>query len=98
MVLTNTAETEVIERPTSGIAENSMRFVCFYPNPVKDMLYINGINEAILKAEVYDINGRLCVSAENPQNGVGVNSLKAGFYFVKIITSSGTFTQKIIKE
>ena len=69
----------------------------FYPNPVKDIIYING--EAITKAEVYDISGKLLYTVTNPQtNQINLSTLQSGLYPLKIINANGSSNIKVVKE
>lgn len=94
---TNTAETEVIERPVSGVADNAMQNITVYPNPVKNVLTIQTANETVSLIEVYDVNGRLCLSQAETAI-VNVQSLRAGLYFVKITAGNSITTKKIVKQ
>jgi uncharacterized repeat protein (TIGR01451 family) len=96
-VLTNEVSTEVIEEPTAGLIEVAVQGVAVYPNPVKNVFTVQAINETVSLIEVYDINGRLCLSQSNGTN-VNVQSLNNGLYFVKVTTGKGMTTKKIVKQ
>jgi len=69
----------------------------FYPNPVKDNLTITG--EAITKAEVYDISGKLLYTITNPiANKINLSTLQSGLYLLKIINAKGATNIKVVKE
>lgn len=92
-VLTNTVTTEVVE--TAGVVQNNKQEILLYPNPVRDILYINttaGINAV----SIYDVNGRLCLTAQG--DVINLEALKAGMYFANISTDSGRTTYKLIKQ
>jgi len=74
------------------------------PNPFKNELKITfrEIPEK-LRLEIYDLSGKL-VMKKNYQDYVSriliiddLSDLRMGFYFIRLITPSGTFTHKIIK-
>jgi uncharacterized repeat protein (TIGR01451 family) len=96
-VLTNEVSTEVIEEPTAGLIEVAVQGVAVYPNPVKNVFTVQAINETVSLIEVYDINGRLCLSQSNGTN-VNVQSLNNGLYFVKVTTEKGITNKKIMKQ
>ena len=72
----------------------------FYPNPVKDKLYIETDVE-IEDVVVYDVFGRQQDNKTTRQQGdatIDVSKLDAGVYFVKIKTAEGENVKRIIKR
>ena len=65
--------------------------ISVYPNPVKDVLTIEGNYTSV---DIYDVFGKLVLSAEAKQT-INVSSLSSGVYMLKINTKQGTATQKI---
>ena len=78
--------------------EFSTNEISVYPNPVKDILYINYQNETIEEIVVYDLLGKKIVEQKTNNNQINLSELKSGFYVVKIKTQSGVKTEKIIKK
>lgn len=70
-----------------------------WPNPVKDEMYIVGIDVAD-RVEVYNMAGQLVLShdALNINNSVNLSALSSGAYIVNIISGGKTENMKIIKE
>jgi len=71
-----------------------------YPNPAKDLITIKCDNE-IISYELYDALGRLLINKSEVANNesiVNVSSLKHGMYMLKLNTTKGTGTFKIIKN
>ena len=66
-----------------------------YPNPVKDILYIQS-GEKIDKTEVYSVDGKLIKTISNSDK-VDFSNVVKGIYILKIYTKSGVKTEKIIK-
>jgi len=70
-----------------------------YPNPAKDMLYINNLadNSTITIA---DITGKQVVaySANTGKNGVSISSLSTGLYIMTVKDAAGVHTAKFVKE
>ena len=93
-IVTNTATTEVIS--AMGISKNEISNVTMHPNPVNDLLHLDIRQGNLLSVEVYDVNGRLCISAN--ESIVNMESLSAGLYFVKVTTDIGSSTHKVIKK
>lgn len=75
----------------------NLRFIDIYPNFVSDKFQINGINEPC-RVSLFDLNGRLLLTKIIiPNEYISVNSLPKGAYLVKISTSVGVVTRKILK-
>lgn len=66
------------------------------PNPVKDILTIIS-SIPITKVEIYSPLGKL-IKSVSQQKIINLSHLKTGVYFVKIFSSNGVSTKKIIKE
>ena len=62
-----------------------------YPNPVKDVLTINGSYTSL---EIYDVVGKLVLSSEYVKT-INVKSLSDGVYFVNINTENEITVKKI---
>ncbi|PZR24491.1 MAG: hypothetical protein DI539_00520 [Flavobacterium psychrophilum] len=93
-IITNTATTEVVE--ILGLNDNALTIARLYPNPVKDQLHVEVAQGELQSVAVYDINGRLCLSANN--SIIDTYTLKSGIYFVKITTDTGSAGYKLIKH
>ncbi|TXB66873.1 T9SS type A sorting domain-containing protein [Vicingus serpentipes] len=85
----------------TGINENSNTTVQLYPNPVNNLLNINGL-EVNSSINIFDLTGKLVISKNNLSNtnfSISTESLKAGVYFVSINNeNTPTKTVKIIKQ
>jgi len=71
--------------------------VALYPNPVKEVLYFSASGK-VIKAEIYDLNGRLMKTAAVSNNSVNVSNLSKGVYFIVLKTDKGTVKEKFIKN
>jgi hypothetical protein len=68
-----------------------------YPNPVQNTLYIkHNSDQELLSVSVYDVQGKQVINSNN--SAVDVASLAKGMYLVKITTSLGSTTKKLIKN
>jgi len=74
-----------------SVAETPLNNLAAYPNPVKDILYIDGIDNERVSA--YDAIGRLVMQTDY-HGGLNMDGLKSGVY--AIITSKGLV--KVVKE
>lgn len=70
----------------TGIEELKTVDVQIYPNPVKDILYINSNNTNLKTVEVYDLVGKKVISLITAESLISINSneLTNGVYFVRI--------------
>ena len=71
-----------------------------YPNPVKDILYLNLPDSAKWFMQIFNISGSLIYENSILDNKIDLQNIKEGLYFIKIIDEKGSdySTQKIIKK
>ena len=78
-----------------GISESIQNDYQVYPNPVNDVLTIEGPTGIIT---VTNINGKLISKGMHTmQSNVDFSELPNGVYMVNMSTSNGTVTKKVIK-
>jgi hypothetical protein len=92
----------VVQTPCSllGISQNeALSEFVLYPNPVSNELHLKG-HELILKAEIFDINGKLIFTHSEPTNQQTINTsmFSKGLYMLKITTEKGFEIHKFLKE
>lgn len=95
---TTWAQTTVYIDPCAGIQENSNQSeFSIYPNPTKDIVYINGLDDNI---EIKLINSLGQNLNDRYSNGVvNLAGLNRGMYFLLIFKDNQLyFQQKVIKE
>ena len=81
------------------IVDENWQNINLYPNPVKDQLYIENIDDInIRQVKIYDTGGKLLCQKSASFDRVDLSSLPSGLYFVKIETDKGGVTKKIFKE
>ena len=69
-----------------------------YPNPTKDVLYINTkLGIKIEKIQLYSITGKLLFNNKNNKE-VSLRHFPKGIYILNIISDNNNFTKKIIKN
>lgn len=87
---------------------NTLKLLEFnaYPNPVTDFLKIEfdySIDEAAL-IQVYDVTGKLVLNTGTLLNrgynqiNFSTKNINAGYYFVRVLSDTGSYTINIIKE
>lgn len=82
----------------TGIEDLTLSNVKLYPNPVSEVLNIDGLAGSST-VTVFDIYGKqLLGSSSVKNNSINVSGLSVGVYFVKIDTEKETKTFKFIKE
>ena len=68
---------------------NDITGVFAYPNPVEDILYVNGVDENA-KIEIYNLTGIMVLKETG--NQIEVNSLNSGIYILKVQVDNNTKT------
>ena len=73
-----------------GIEESKIEGFSFYPNPVKDVLYLKSISEKLESIFIYNALGKLVLSKEIEgfYMEVGLSQLPKGTYFIKVISGA----------
>jgi len=77
----------------NGIAPVSATGIRIYPNPAKDFIQIQGLNEGA-KTEIFNTKGELVIRTSN-NSKINISSLSPGLYFLK---TDGGKTVKFIKK
>ena len=100
----NTATTTVVVDPCTGIENNDGINISIVPNPSNGMFYLNveGINETVM-LNIYSINGQVLYTEQVDNTGlinkhIDLKSYPKGMYFLRLINSNMTHTEKIIIE
>ena len=72
--------------------------VLLYPNPVKNILYIQRENnESFLRIKLYSCDGKLIKEEGSNSNQLNLENIESGIYLIKFETQSGFFTKQIVK-
>ena len=90
------AENRWIALSTDDFSFNSIKM---YPNPVKDsFIYFSSTQD--LDVIIYDVLGKqvLIENVDSNKDYINISNLNKGLYLVKINSSQGTITKKLIKE
>ena len=71
--------------------------ITVYPNPIQtDILYFKSDDSSLFKVEIFDYLGRKIVEKEKVIDSINVSGLEKGNYLIKILSGSGTQTEKLI--
>ncbi len=90
----------VLANPTSSIDENATERIIVYPNPVKDLLTLNNINENY-QVKVLNSLGQPVINKNitQSQHSIDLSQLDKGIYFLQLSNNSEEVkTLKLIKE
>ena len=79
-----------------NVSENNRSITSIYPNPSKDIIFINSEKQTI-KIELYNISGQKLSENKN-SNSININYLPAGIYLIKIYSNEGISTKRVVKE
>ena len=86
---------------STSILDQFMKDISLFPNPVSDILYINGIDNvnSPFTLDFLDLSGRTVYTSvlNVDKHTVSVENLPSGVYFVRIYNENRSFTGKIIK-
>jgi PKD repeat protein len=88
-----------------GIPEESITYKIF-PNPTSDKIYIRSDNSENKQIELFvvNLNGQVLyhdsvdLNSQNNIHQIDISNYKKGVYLLKVTGSSGTFTNRIIKN
>ena len=82
-----------------GVSETNKLTINIYPNPVKQLLFIESDTNLLIKSMVvYNLLGVEVYSKQTATNTLDLSTLKKGVYFLKIETTEGSISKRIIKE
>ncbi len=80
------------------IGENK---IYIYPNPAKDVLYLNNTDNKKYKYKISDVNGRIILKGKIKSNNINyalsVKNLKSGLYLIEFINTFEKIELKFIK-
>lgn len=87
-----------VDRPLATDSFFAQNFGVF-PNPATNVLNIaNKSNSAINSIQITDMNGRIVKDVKGMVEQINISELNAGVYFLKVTSSQGTGSTKIIKK
>ncbi len=72
--------------------------ISIYPNPFKDVLYLERSGIAVESLRIYDLNGQLIKEETLDHNQIEISQLSKGIYILHIETAVGILREKLIKN
>ncbi|NIK93472.1 T9SS type A sorting domain-containing protein [Mangrovimonas sp. CR14] len=78
-----------------SVNEQTLVNVTMYPNPVKDQLFVKGMD--VQSVDVFTVLGQR-VAVDFNENVINVSNLSQGVYFVTVNSTEGSKTFRIIKQ
>jgi hypothetical protein len=79
----------------ASLSNVSVSSINMYPNPVTDMLKVEGDFHQI---DIYDIQGKLVISDSGKRSEINVSHLPGGMYITKVHSVEGIYSYKIFKR
>jgi hypothetical protein len=86
--------------PALSVKEIAISPFIIYPNPVRDKLFLSGIDFSGIKSiKILAVSGNVILATDNyiQRQGINVSSLAEGNYIVAVATETGMFYRKFIK-
>lgn len=91
----------IVDSTTAGINENSLAKIQVYPNPTKDIIYIDGVkSKSTVKVQILDAKGSLVqnhVFNNAAEMKIFMSHLPSGTYIMKLEVDGQVLTKKISK-
>lgn len=83
---------------TLGITENEINKVSFYPNPVKNILYLDNLSAS--KATIYSLIGQQLEvkDMQTTSSSIDMSKYEKGIYLITLESENQSQTIKVIKE
>src|SRR5690554_1986794 len=80
-----------------SVQEETLNSWAIYPNPVKDILYMERLDQ-VKSYVIYDVAGRKLEQFHNTTKQINVSHLSNGVYLLQIHTDKGQVSKKFIKN
>ena len=71
--------------------------VAVFPNPARETLSIQGLQERPVIVEIYSAAGQLLFRQEAGEEGIRLSGLAPGMYLVKIMDGEAVYTSRVVK-
>ncbi|MFC0876474.1 FG-GAP-like repeat-containing protein [Saccharicrinis sp. FJH2] len=69
-----------------------------YPNPAKNILYIESNTKTEVAVSIFNLQGKQIFSSQVNSNSIDISYLPPGIYFTKVIAGENSSITKLIKE
>ncbi|MBR1774306.1 MAG: T9SS type A sorting domain-containing protein [Bacteroidales bacterium] len=87
-------ETMEVECVGSGLNETTKDLLKIYPNPAKDVLFVEGA-EYNSDVMIFDTYGRVVKEEKLTSNSIDISSLTTGTYIINITTGNNSVSRKL---
>ena len=95
-IITNTVQTELVDQLSLNAFEDLEKIV-LYPIPSSGNITLQGVSGDDLNSiEIYSVLGKKVGNYK--ASTIDISNLESGVYFIKIATTFGSMTKRIIKE
>ncbi len=95
----NLTQPYILNMGTSSGIDNVYSYsLSIYPNPVRDLMFIEGDVTDVTGVKVITTSGVTIISTESYQDGVNVSTIPDGVYIAAILTTHGVTYRKFIKK
>lgn len=81
---------------TTAVSNIQNPLIKIYPNPAKDVLYIDGFS-ANAVVSLYDVTGKLLITQVLNQKQLDISFLKNGIYLLRITEKKGFTLKRLVK-
>ena len=87
------------ELPSDAVGEQSVENIRVFPNPSHGSVYVCAEMQPVLELQVFDLFGRMLFheSMCEKEFSVDLSGYDAGIYMLRLVTSNGVKTSKIVK-
>lgn len=96
VVVVNGADVEELIFLDTAIGKVPESAISMYPNPVDNLLYINGFNSDAI--EVYSLSGKLIQRTMAPGNFIDLSRLEPGTYLIHLYSGGSKMVKLVVKN
>lgn len=90
------ATTTITNLSLNDFSKNNINI---YPNPTNSLVFVDFMNLTNVKIEILDLNGKILTSKSTSNStNIDLSNLSSGSYLIKINSTEGTKTMKILKK
>ncbi|MDA0177337.1 MULTISPECIES: T9SS type A sorting domain-containing protein [Mesoflavibacter] len=83
---------------TLGVTTNTLEQIKIFPNPTNGIINIAGLDNEVVKASVYSINGQLVLTKSSNLDTINIADVAPGVYFLNIETTTANKVVKLVKQ
>ena len=80
-----------------GIDEDAMEAISVYPNPVRDVVFVEANHgSSVLRVEVFNVTGQMVFSSTDTE--INVSEWESGVYIVRVTAADKIVIRRILKQ